>query len=77
MKLVSVNDGVDQMGAEPDIMEFVEQMGVTWVSPFLACAAGGGAAKATAMVMTPAASDAATVFHFTAGPPSTGRVMLD
>ncbi|CFR72754.1 Uncharacterised protein [Mycobacterium tuberculosis] len=50
---------------------------VTWVSPFLACAAGGGAAKATAMVMTPAASDAATVFHFTAGPPSTGRVMLD
>lgn len=27
VKFVSVNDGVDQMGVEFDIMEFVEQMG--------------------------------------------------
>ncbi len=40
MKLVSVNDGVDQMGAEPDIMEFVEQMGGYFESRSLTRLAG-------------------------------------
>lgn len=40
VKLVSVNDGVDQMGAEPDIMEFVEQMGGYFESRSLTRLAG-------------------------------------
>ncbi|MFV4605516.1 siderophore transport transcriptional regulator MmpR5 [Mycobacterium tuberculosis] len=37
---MSVNDGVDQMGAEPDIMEFVEQMGGYFESRSLTRLAG-------------------------------------
>src|SRR5689334_11930445 len=41
---------------------------VMWVSPFLACASGGGAAGRAARVRTQVASDPATVIIFTAGP---------
>src|SRR5258708_3360820 len=44
-----------------------------WVSPFLACAAGGGAAGMAAGGMAQGASDPATGVQFTAGPPSPGR----
>src|ERR1700757_4031980 len=39
-----------------------------WVSPFLACAVGGGAAGAAATTMAQAASGPATVVQFTARP---------
>src|SRR5208337_3563172 len=45
---------------------------MTWVSPFLACAAGGGAAVAAATAMAQVASGPATVVQFTA-PPQTGE----
>src|ERR1700675_312768 len=47
---------------------------VIWVSPFLAYAAGGGAAGVAAIVMAQVASAPATGVQFTAGPPSLGRV---
>src|ERR1700739_2889746 len=50
---------------------------VTWVSPFLAWAAGCGAASETVVVMTQVASDPATVVQVTAGPLRFGGYLLD
>jgi len=41
---------------------------MTWVSPFLACAAGGGAAGVVAMTMAQAVSGPATVVQLTTRP---------
>src|SRR5690242_10953474 len=45
---------------------------VMWVSPLMACAAGGGAAGMAESVRTQVASAPAMVVRFTAGPPSLG-----
>src|SRR5260370_41958419 len=46
---------------------------VIWVSPFLACAAGGGAAGMAGGVLAPGARGPAAAGPVTAGPPSAGR----